>query len=134
MKTWILEEFWPDTDHIFLHPDGTFEHLSATEQVHAVKPIKPTLSDHIDYLERDIAYNGHIQGLLADAEALNDEIEHLRAVAHRAQQRELRATQSLEEFAVGIKVALDYSRGSEAQVRCLEEIGQDALTYLKAGQ
>lgn len=35
-------------------------------------------------------------------------------------------------FASGIMTCLSYPRGSEAQIRCLEEVGQDAEAYLKA--
>jgi len=77
--------------------------VTITPQASKVKPIRLTLEDHMDYLERDIAYNGHIQGLLADAEALNDEIEHLRAVAQRAQQREVEAVKQHVRLVDGIE-------------------------------
>lgn len=39
-------------------------------------------------------------------------------------------TQWADRFAEGIKTCLSYPRGSEAQVRCLEEIGEDVAFYL----
>jgi len=44
------------------------------------------------------------------------------------------AINSLVGIAEDIAVALRYPRGSEAQVRCLEEIGQDAAYILKSAR
>lgn len=70
------------------YDDGpAFRQPTATAVVQAVKPLRPTLED-----------------TQADVEALNDEIEHLKAVAQRAQQREAQAVLREEELwkAIGI--------------------------------
>lgn len=84
MKTHILDEI----SHV------TYDHIEATEQVQAVKPLRPTLEDL--YPELVSLANNRIRKLLSDAEALNDEIEHLKAVAQRAQAREVEAVKRCE--------------------------------------
>jgi hypothetical protein len=72
----------PRCGHKSLAPgrcDHCREVLTATAQVHAVRPLRPTLED-----------------ALADCEALNDEIAHLREVALRAQRREVVAVKRCE--------------------------------------
>ena len=41
------------------------------------------------------------------------------------------AAPDLLSIAEGVRVALSYPRGSEAQVRCLEEVGQEARAAIK---
>lgn len=43
-----------------------------------------------------------------------------------ANARLIAAAPDLHDIAKGVLVALSYPRGSEAQIRCLEEVGQDA--------
>lgn len=52
----------------------------------------------------------------------------------RSELAALRAERDLlRSIAEGVLTCLKYPRGSEAQVRCLEEVGQDASYALKAG-
>lgn len=46
----------------------------------------------------------------------------------------LRERDQLAAIARGVLTALEYPRGSEAQVRCLEEVGQDAQSALASVQ
>ena len=117
MKTWNLEAESAEFDRLHPSTDCVCERIVASEAVQAVKPLRPTLDDHIDHLERDIAYSGHIAGLLDDCEALNDEIAHLREVALRAQQREVSAVKRCD----GLEAALHdiYYLGYTAKARAI---------------
>lgn len=94
MKTWIL-----DDDPM------------ATVEVHAVKPVNPILEEHCKdcccsrswkalgitaYSRKSIPE--HIEGLKADAETLNNEINELRELAQRAQRREFEVVKRCEEL------------------------------------
>lgn len=62
--------------------------VTITPEADAVKPIKPTLED-----------------LLADCEALNDEIARLSEIARRAQRREYDAVKRCEELEALLRLA-----------------------------
>ncbi len=67
MKTYELDEAAEEFDRIHPSQDCVCERIVASERVHGVIPLPPTLPD-----EPTVAQ------LLADAEALNDEIDRLK--------------------------------------------------------
>ncbi len=151
MKIRTLDEASAEFDHLHPSTDCVCERIVATEAVHAVNPLRPTLENPGPYTKgfscgwSCIEHNGvvisdaetinRLNGYLADAEALNYEIEHLRAVAQRAQQREVEAVKRCEVLESALAGSLKDCRWCNGiGIECFTDGSQRPCTHCGPAQ